>query len=187
MENLETINQSLRDHFGIDSDDSESMYRVVFSNDQYEKRETSYTDTGVALLRPEVRLLPKYPWIVDKYILEERCLVPDVNLKELAGLKKSYEVLYAFADDRGRPIRPSFVACKFIIDSVRAAKGKKSMASYKPKIDPSIKNKNEYYESRKAELDDLQNKLFGDESSLNQQTIGESGSAIIVPRNFERS
>ena len=186
MEKLETINQYLEDNFGIDTDSFKSIFRVVFSDEQFEKRSTKFTDTGIELLEFEVRELPKYPWIDGCYVLERLVVVPDVNLKELAGLKKSYEPLWVFRDAQGFPVPPTILGCKFIIDALYAALGKKSMANYKDDI-PAITNPQEAYEVRKKEIDQLEIELFGDESSLGQETINESGSAIIVPGNYERN
>lgn len=184
-EKLETINQYLRDNFGIDTDDSEPIFRVVFSDEQFEKRETKYTDSGIELLQPEVRLLPKYQWVKGMYILERRVLVPEMNLKELAAVKKSYEPLWVFQGADGFPVPPTITGCKFVIDTMYAALGKKSMAKYKEELpDKSISNPMEAYEANKAKIDKIQDELFGDESGLGQETINASGSAIIMPANY---
>lgn len=184
-ENLETVNQFLRDTYGIDTDDSEPIFRIVFSDDQFEKRLSGYTDHGVALLVPEVRELPKYPWIQHAYVLERRVLVPAINLQELAGEQKSYEPLWVFIGGDGNPVRPTINACQFIINSLYAALGKKSMAKYKD-VNAGL-TPEESYEKKQKELNELENQLFGDESGLKQSTINESGNAIIVPHNYNRS
>lgn len=183
-ENIETINQFLRDTFGIDTDDSWPIFRVVWSDDQYENRETKYTDSGIELLTPEVRRLPKYQWVQHAYILERRVLVPDDNLKELAGIKKSYEPLWVFIGGNGLPVPPTCQGCKFIIDAVYAAIGKKSMAKYKDPLEGLTPE--EANEVQKARIDQIELELYGDESGLKQETINESGSAIIVPHNYDK-
>jgi hypothetical protein len=184
-EKIETINQYLRENFGIDTDDSEPIFRVVWSEDQFEKRETKFTDTGIELLSPEVRLLPKYKsYIQNAYILERRVLVPDESLKELAGVKKSYEPLWVFIGKDGNPVPPTIIGCKFVIDCVYAAMGKAGMAKYKdPNADLSPE---EAYEKKKLEIDKIQEELFGDESGLMGETHTESGSTIIVPKNYDK-
>jgi hypothetical protein len=183
-EKLETINQYLRDAYGIDTDDSEPMFRVVWSDDQFEKRETKYTDAGVELLHAEVRELPKYQWAKHFYILERRVLVPDMNLKELGGIMKSYEPLWVFKTNNDVPVPPTIEGCKFVIDCLYAALGKKSMAKYK---DPNIgETPEEQYEINKTRIDKIEEELFGNESGLKQQTIGEGGSGIIVPSTYEK-
>jgi len=185
-EKLETINQYLTDNFGIDTDDREPIFRVVFSDEQFEKRETKYTDSGIELLRPEVRLLPKYQWIKGMYVLERRVLVPEVNLKELAAIKKSYEPLWVFEGKDGFPVPPTILACKFVIDALYAALGKQSLAKYKEEEKPAIGSAQDNYEANKAAIDKLENELFGDESGLGQETINASGSAIIMPGNYSK-
>lgn len=186
MEKLETINEFLKNQYGIDTDDGEPMWRVVWSEDQTELRETKYTDEGIELLYPEVRRLPKYNYVKNAYILERRVLVPDVNLKELAGQKKSYEPYWVFVEaSTGNPIPPSCEACKFIADTVYAAEGKSSLAHYKSKEPEKIMSAQENFEANKKRLDDLENKLWGDESGLNGDTITNSGSTIIVPQNYD--
>lgn len=184
-EKIATINQFLRDTFGIDTDDSLPMFRVVWSEDQYEKRLTKYTDTGIELLQPEVRLLPKYKqFIQDSYILERRVLVPEQNQEELAGLKKSYEPLWVFRQDNGDPTPPTIYGCKFIIDTMYAALGKKNLSKYKDPMDGLTPA--ESYELNKQRLDKTHNELFGDESSLGGETHNASGSAIIMPENYSK-
>lgn len=182
-ETLDTVNQFLRDTFGIDTDDSLPIFRVVWADDQFDKRETKFTDSGIELLEPEVRELPKYPWIEHAYVLERRVLVPDMNLKELAGVKKSYEPVWAFYDAYGEPVAPTIQGCKFVVDVLYAALGKTGLAKYK---DPDAGlSPQELYEKRQAEIDVIENELFGNESGLKQSTI-DCGSAIIMPSNYNK-
>lgn len=179
-ENVETINKFLSDKFGIDTETKNPIFRVVFSDEQIEKRETKYTDTGIELLHTEIRELPKYPHIDGAYVLERYVLVPDINLKELAGLKKSYEPLYVFTNSKDQRVRPTILACEYIIDCLYAALGKTSLRKY---IDPDS-NSDEARELKKKRVDQLYEEMYGDESSLNGETHNESGSAIIVPSNY---
>lgn len=182
-ENIETVNQFLRDTFGIDTDDSLPIFRVVWADSQTEKRETNYTDNGVLLLHPEVRELPKYPWITRAYVLERRVLVPDTNLQELAGVKKSYEPVWAFYDENGDSVPPTVQGCKFVVDVLYSALGKAGMAKYK---DPDAgMTPQEAYEKKQAEIDIIQEELFGNESGLQQSTL-DCGTAIIVPGNYDK-
>lgn len=184
-EKIETINEYLKVTFGIDTDDGQPIFRVVWSEDQYEKRETKYTDSGVELLYPEVRLLPKYKqFIKDSYILERRVLVPDISKQELAGAHKSYEPLWVFRGTDGNPIPPAIIACKFVIDAVYAALGKKSLSKYKDPMEGLTQE--EAYELNKQRIDKIQEELFGDESGLLGDTIDASGSTIIMPKNYDK-
>ena len=183
-ENIETVNQFLRDTFGIDTDDSLPIFRVVWADDQTEKRENRYTDSGIELLEPEVREMPKYPWIEHTYVLERRVLVPDTNLKELAGVKKSYEPIWAFYDAEGNPVPPTVQGCKFVVDVLYAGLGKTGMAKYK---DPEAGlTPQELYEKRQAEINIIEEELFGNESGLKQATL-DCGSAIIVPEAYGKT
>ena len=183
---LETINDRLRDFYGIDTESALPMYRVVWANDQVEKMLTKYTDSGIEMLQPEVREVKKYPWMKDLYVLEYLTVVPAVNLRELAGKTISYEPLFPFKDRHDQPLPPNLEVCKLVIDGVRAAMGGESMAKYAVKDpDPNspITSHEQYYEHKKAELDELTNAAFGEESGLKQAIV--SGEGISVPSNYE--
>jgi len=170
-ESIESINQQLIDLFGIDTITGKSLFRIVWSEDQFEKRLTSFTDNGLALLYPEVRLLPKYrQWIQNKYVLERLCVVPEINQDEIPTDKLSYEPIWVFEKKDGVAIPPTLWASKFVIDSLYAAMGKKSLRKY---IDDEAKNPEEYKEKR---LKEYEEQLFGDESSLLGRTI--TGEAV---------
>ena len=186
MEKIESINKTLRNLFGYD-DTGREIYRVVWANDQFEKRLTDCTDSGIQLLHPEVRELPKYPWLKDLYVLERLTVIPDVNRKDLPTQKLSYEPIWSFIGADGNPVPPTVQACKFIIDTVRAAMGQESLAGKyaKNSDDPNapIKSKEELMEHEKPMLDQLQEELFGDQSGLKQAIV--SGEGIAVPSNYE--
>lgn len=178
-ETIRTINQLLQDFYGVDTVTGKTMWRVVWSDDQYEKRLTDRTDSGICLLFPEVRELPKYQWIKHRYVLERLVLIPEVNLVELPSEKLSYEPIWVFEDRHKNALPPAFWACKFCIDTVMAAQGHKSMAKY---VDDEAKNPIEHRENR---IKALEEELFGDESNLMLRTV--TGEASIVPRNYEKS
>ncbi len=180
-ENLTTINEYLARNWGIDTEDKEPIYRVVWGPDQFEKRLMTSTDAGIQLLTPEVRTVPKYHYLPDAFILERRALIPESQAKELPGIHKSYEPLWVFIDAEGNPVRPTILGCKFVIDCVNAAIGKKSMAKYK---DPNVgETPEESYAIHQARIQQLQDQLFGNESGLMGETTTGSGSSIIVPGN----
>lgn len=172
-ETITQINKQLADLFGIDTASLRPMWRVVFSDDQYEKRLTEYSDKGVLLARPEVRLLPKYKqWIQGKYILEHLVAVPEMNQDVLAGLKTSYENLWTFEDKHGNYLPPKIEACKFIINTVHAAvHGTHNLKKYIDKEN----TQEAYLSERKKSVDSIIEELFGDQSSLGGSTkTGES-------------
>jgi hypothetical protein len=172
-ENIESINRQLVDLFGVDTVTGQPMYRVVFSEDEYEMRKTDRTKDGFILLTPTFVRAPKYSqWIHAKYILESLVGVPDIHQDEILT-KTSYEPLWVFEDDNGNALPPVIQACKFVVDIVRAATGKKSLAKY---VDEEAKNPEEEREKR---INLLSEQLFGDESNLMGRTI--TGEAVIVP------
>lgn len=170
-QDIQDINEKLKRHFGVDTITGDPMWRVSWSNDQYEKRLTEYTPEGLQLLFPEVRELPKYQWCRDRWIIERLVLVPDVHVGELPAQKVSYECMQYFEHFKtGDAIRPSFEACKFIVDTVYAAMGKSSLAKY---VDEEAKNP---IEAREKRIQKLTDELFGDESDLLGRTI--TGEAV---------
>ena len=170
-ESIENINHQLVDLFGIDTITGQPMFRIVWSEEQFEKRLTSYTDSGLALLIPEVRLLPKYrQWIQNKYVLERLCVVPEINQDEIPVDKLSYEPIWVFEKKNGDALPPTLWASKFVIDSLYAAMGRHSLRKY---VDDEAKNPEEHKEKR---LKEYEEQLFGDESSLLGRTI--TGEAV---------
>lgn len=173
------INEQLREYFGVDTVSGEPIWRISWSNDQYEMRETDYTAEGLRLLSTEVRLLPKYQWIKNRWILERLVAVPVFQVKELAGREVSYECMWKFQDRDEQAVDPKFEACKFIIDIIYAAQGKQPFPKY---IDPESE---EPIEAQKKRIDDLVEQLFGDESNLMMRTV--TGEAIVVPTKYGES
>jgi len=168
------INRQLKEHFGIDSDDGVSpIWRLVWSEDQYEHRLTNHSREGFELPYPQVRLLPKYKqWINPPcWVLERLVVVPIQNLNELPSQAKSYEPIHPFLNPKTEmPIDPVFRACKFLVDCIYAAQGKRSMAKY---VDEEALHPEE---SRKERIDNLVLELFGDESMLMGRTV--TGEAV---------
>lgn len=175
-EPIESINKQLVSLFGIDSDTGRPMFRVVSSWDQYEKRLTNVTAEGFKLQRPEVLLKPKYDqrdvdW-KGMYILERLVIVPLANQDELPTSGMSYEPLWVFKDNMGNPLPPRVDACKLVIDTMYAALGKSSMAKYvDPDLDPESRA-----EDKLKRVAELEEQLFGDESSLLLRTV--TGEAV---------
>lgn len=168
---VQQINRQLIEEYGIDSDGGGAMWRVSWSNDQYEKRLSKFTPEGIELLLPEVQTLPKYPWIKDRWILERLVLIPEVNTIEIPEFKKSYECMWKFENAyTEEALPPQFVVAKFVADTVYASLGKQSMAKY---VDEEAKNP---IESREKRINQLTEELFGDESSLLGRTI--TGEAV---------
>jgi len=186
-EPVESINKQLLEHFGSDTITGLPMWRVVFSEDQYEKRFGTYDDftPGGIYLRTvtEVREVPKYKqWIHSKYVLENLVLVPEVNKRDLPGVKLSYEPIFVFETGSHKYLPPKFEAAKLVVDTINAAKGQSNLAKYK---DPMAGlTTEEQILTKAAEIDKLQEELFGNESLVGDAMA--HGEAIIVPRNYQK-
>lgn len=187
-ETIESINRQLIDLFGIDTVTGQAMWRVVWSEDQFEHRYGTYTDytpDGNIFLREvtETRYVPKYrQWIKERYVLERLVLIPEVSMAELPAVKMSYEPMYPFQANTGEYLPPRLDAAKFIIDVVLAAQGKTSLTKY---ADPAAGlSTDEVIEMKNKELDVLQEELFGNETKTGDAMAHQQ--AIIVPRNYEK-
>lgn len=154
-ETIEFINENLIKEFGRHSDNRPN-FRVVFSDDQFEKRWTNKTDDGFDLIHPEVRLLPKYrQYIQQRYILER--LVPVMGETDLVE-KTSYEPAWVFQDRFQNYLPPYFEGCKFVIESLYEKMGKSGHVKYK---DPDVSP-----EYRQAQIQKVQDELFGNETEV---------------------
>jgi hypothetical protein len=180
-ERIEDINNQLIAEYGIASDNGKPMFRVVWADEQLEKRLVSHTLEGMQLLHPEVQERKKYvKFCRDAYVLERLVIVPVANESDLPSLAQSYEPLHFFWDKDRKPLPPKFYVCKFIIDTLYAAMGKRSMAKY---VDAEAQHPVEVREARIKELEEY---LFGDESNLLGRTItgeavGYTGEPTIEP------
>jgi len=182
-ETIDTINRQLRTHFSFD-DQGQQIWRVVWSEDQYEKRIMDVTDEGLALLTPEVRIVPKYKqWIKERYVLERLVLVPMQHIDTEMTTVKSYEPIWTFevqvGPNVGDYIAPKFEACKFIIDTIYAAQGKKSMKRY---VDTEKANP---VEARMKRIDKISEQLFGNETPATDALA--YGTGVVVPHPMKEN
>jgi hypothetical protein len=168
-ETIENINKKLKEEFGYELD-GRPRFRVVFSDDQFEKRWIQFTDEGFPLLEPEVRELPKYrQFIQQKYILER--LVPVIGETDLTE-KMSYEPCWVFQDKNQNYLPPFYDGCKLVIDSMYMKMGRKDgFAKYK---DPNITE-----EARLAHIEKVEKELFGNETNVGDALA--YGSGVTVP------
>jgi hypothetical protein len=179
-EYIETINGVLVDAYGIDTITGQPIWRVVWSNDQYEKRLVDKTDSGIILIHPEVREVPKYPHNKDRYILERLSLIPIENMKELPASKVSYEPIWTFMDNQGNYLPPKILAAQFVIDTVHAALGKKSLAKYKDP-DAGLKT-DEVIQKNLARVQAIELELFGNETDVTDALA--YGTGVVVPNSY---
>ena len=168
-EDIDRINAKLIEEFGYELD-GRPRFRIVFSEDEYEKRITSYTDEGFELPVPEVRLLPKYKqYIHQKYILEH--LIPMAGETDLVE-KMCYNPIWTFQDKHGNYLPPFFDGCRVVIESMYAAMGKaNTFARYK--------DKNISKEEHLAHIEKVEQDLFGNETAVGDALAYKTG--IVVP------
>lgn len=180
-ETIDALNEQLLSEYGRESlAEGQPRFRIVWSNDQFEKRWTKNTDAGFELIHPEVRLLPKYRhYIQDKYILER--LVPvDENNTDLVE-KVSYEPAWVFETSDGAYLPPRYDACVLIIDALHQAAGSsRGFAKYK---DPEVSA-----EFRKERLDKMEKTLFGNETSTGDALAHKYGvTNPAEPHHFQQT
>jgi hypothetical protein len=180
MEQITTLNQRLIDHFGIDSNSGKPIFRIVWANDEVEKRKMSTLDNGILLLFPVVREVKKYPYIRDFYVLERLVVVPDFQREELADVLLSYEPVWVFKDSNDNPLPPAWDPCKLIVDTLYAALGKNG--GLRKYVDPDVSP-----EVKEERITKLQEELFGDQSGLYGKTTPGAHEGIVVPPTYESS
>lgn len=178
MESIETLNDRLREYYGIDSDTGRPIFRIVWANDETEKLLTDEIDGGIKLLYPQLREVKKYPYLKDLYVLERLVIVPDVNSKEMLGKKLSYEPLWPYADKNNQPLPPIWGATKFVIDTMYAALGKKSLRKYVED------EKNTSPEGRELRITELQQEIFGNDTQTSDALRYKEG--VVVPSSYKK-
>lgn len=167
IESIERINEQLIREFGR-AFNGWTNFRVVFSDDQFEKRWTDKTDEGLQLIHPEVRELPKYrQYIQGLYILER--FIPIVGESDLTE-NVSYEPAWVFRDKDGNYLPPRYDMCKFIIEVLFSQmKPGSGHAKYK---DPHASK-----EEREKLILEMEHQLFGDETSISDALTYRTGVA----------
>ncbi len=170
-ETVESLNRQLSDLYGIDTVTGKSIFRIVWSEDQFEKRLMDVTDEGLQLLHPEVRLVPKYrQWITEKYVLERLVLVPGIQEKELAGVRQSYEPLWVFETNSHQYLPPKIQVCQIVVDSMYAAMGRSTLSKY---VDDS-----QNPEKQAERIDKLTEEIFGNETNVSDHLSRQTGVVI---------
>jgi hypothetical protein len=172
-ESIESINEKLVENYNRDIGDGRPNYRVVWSDDQFEKRITTHDSHGNQLIHPEVRLLPKYKqYIRHRYILERLTLITgETDLLE----KIAYEVIWTFQDKNGKYLPPWFEACRHIIENILMNMAAKN---YYTKYKDTM-SKEQYI----AEIQKMEDELFGNESIITDAL--HYGFGVTVPGRIQ--
>lgn len=187
METVETLNQRLFERYGNYSYDQRvkgliqtnlPLFRIVFSDDQFEKRYTDYTKEGLLLQMPRVEEKPKYRhYIQHKYLIERLTAIPDFVESDLVE-RLSYEPLWVFEDRFGNPLPPKWEVCEIVIDQVHRAAaravGEKIEDPSKLEANPKIGA-----EVRLARIKRLEEEMFGNETRVTDSLATKE--AIVVP------
>lgn len=171
------INKQLKEHYGISTESAQAMWRIVWSDDEMEMQKCEFSQEGLVLLYPEVRLVPKYrQWIQQRYILEHLVGVPDVSLSEIPSTKMSYEPIWTFENAHdGSFLPPIWRAVKLIVDTVHAAMGGTGLKKY-VEINGETGTNESHRAATEKRLEGIENELFGEMSSLEGAT--KTGEAV---------
>lgn len=180
-ESIEILNERLVEFYGNFAPGMPN-WRIVYSEDQFEKRKTEYTREGFKMLNPIVTELPKYrQWIHNKYVLERVIPVPEGVECDLVD-STSYEPIWVFEHaTTNEPLPPVWPVCYVVVESVMKAAAQKMGIKYKdpysdPKEAPLI---------RKQELDELQLALFGEQIDDNVADALHHGEGVVVPNSYQ--
>lgn len=183
-EQIKILNQRLSDNYGK-FEDGRPIWRLVFSDSQFEKkfgRYTDYTTNGMFIKQvEEVREVKKYPYDIGKWILERLVPVPPYNQMELVTQTTSYEPVWTFEDANNNPLPPTWKAIELIIFSIHREVAKRFRIPYK---DPEVgSNHQETVEIKEKRISALQNELFGDDTAVSD-ALG-LGQGIVVPNSYQ--
>lgn len=169
METVEAINKRLIDYFGIDTESSNPIWRVVWSTDQTETQYTNRTPEGLELLYPRAQEVKKYPFQQNQWVLERLVLVPAIHTEMV--VKKSYEPMWVF--DEGLP--PKWEPIKHIVDTVYLALGKEpSKQPQYPHPDSGLDTAT-YLEKESERVKGIQEDLFGNETDTGDSLARHEG------------
>lgn len=190
-ETITTINRQLSELYGIDTSSMKPIFRVIWSNDEFETRvgEWNDYDKNGTLIRTitEGRLVPKYINKKDRYVLERLVAVPDINKDELAGNKVSYEPLWVFENiDDGTYLPPRIDMSQFIINTMLEAihrpKGFKRYLSDQANIQGFLGGTN-----KQERMKNIKAQLFGNETPITdalmaKRGVGYTGGIVLTDR-----
>lgn len=165
---LEVMNRKLHEWFG--ETENKAHFRIVWADDQLEKRLTTHTKDGFELIRPEILEVPKYrQWIRHKYLIEKLTVVPRWAQTELIELL-SYEPLFVFEDKHGNYLPPLLSVARIAIESTLDAIGVEYTKYKDPRADGH--NGEEYQEQERKNMMEY---LYANESDIGDALATRSG------------
>lgn len=172
LKELELLNKKLTDDYGYFQASELANWRMVWSEDEFEKRVGNYEDRTPEgyLIRKvlECRNVPKYKqWVNNKFILER--IMPNNN-NEVVG-KLSYEPTYIFENPYNAP--PIYDAIKFIVERVYEQASRAVGIKYKEE---------DYKQEDKKRIDKIIEELYGDRNDTTDALAYREG--IVVPSNY---
>jgi hypothetical protein len=166
VESIERINYWLQREYGR-FDDARSNFRVVWSEDQYERRKREGYEIPQSM--------KKYGYLKDVYILERIMPVPEYNSELTTDF--SYEPIWVFLNKDNKPLPPRIDVCKLVIEALLKQAAKSVGAKYK---DPEAGH--DPLEVRAERVRKLQEELFGNETDTTDLLAAHEG--VVVPRNY---
>lgn len=173
-ESIERLNQQLADLFGIDTNSANPIWRIVWAEDQREKRMTKFSPSGIEYIYPVPMELPKYSHIKGRYILEKLEIVPLQNVEELCGAKISYEIKWVFENEKVGYLPPRLDVAQLVIHTLNFAQygNKFGLAKYVENAD----------EEKRREFQRIWDDLFGNETDVTDALRYKEG--VTVPSNY---
>jgi hypothetical protein len=171
-ESLEVLNERLKEHYGIDTESNRPMWRIVWSDDQVEKRYGTFEDyAGPIYLRTvtEVREVKKYTHINPPAHVLEHLVGVEGNPELLE--KTSYEPIFTYQHLlTGKTLPPIWPVTKLVIDSVMLAMNHPN---------PFAKYKDNPREEAEKEFRKMYDYLYGDETNTTDALAYKEG--VVVP------
>lgn len=177
MEDIKRINKYLKSQYGT-ALDGPAKFRVAWSEDLFETRKGLFSELAIV---EEVRRVPKYSYIKDKFILEVYTRAfPDTFGSAISEsqfkvlVSDGYEPLRVFQTRKNEYLPPNLDVCKVICDAFSELINRPKSQRLTEKI-----NARNEKESIDSEVTKFFNILTMSDSDLLQQF--KSKEAIILP------
>lgn len=181
-EPIEYINEQLTQHFGIDTVTSQPIWRVVWANDETCMLNQLHVDYDLSgnFIRAikESRLIKKYPFYKDRYVLEQLVLVPEINEEQMCGAKISYESLWTFEDKSKNYLPPRLDVCILVVDAVHRAKGKPRAIHLLKDEYRALKDDPNGLRAKSDRVNKIKEELFGNESNITDNVAAGQGTFL---------